>query len=62
MKRSTDKIELVETQNIALSINRMRSGIYDTERWKRALYHAALMTGCATREELTAIREALKLP
>ena len=60
---STDKMELVETHNLAKSITRLRSGVggYNEERWKRALYHAL---GMSVREwEVTQkIREALKLP
>ena len=56
----TRKVELVETHNIALSIDRLRSGMYD-ERWKRALYHAMGMCniGSITMEK---IRIALELP
>jgi hypothetical protein len=61
---STDKVELVETQAIALSLKRLRDGAkngYDTERWKRALYHALTMT-YTDRAMTKAIREALELP
>ena len=65
-KRSnaTDKIELVETHNLAITLQRLRDGSkngYDTNRWKRALYHALTMT--YTDSNVTkAIREALQLP
>ena len=61
---STNKIELIETHNIALSLQRLRDGSkngYDTIRWRRALYHALTMTH--TDHSLAkAIREALQLP
>jgi hypothetical protein len=61
---STDKIELVETHNLALALQRLRDGSkngYDTNRWKRALYHALTMT--YTDHDITkAIREALRQP
>lgn len=61
---STDKIELVETQNLALAFNRLRDGSkngYDKNRWKRALYHALTMT-YTDYAVSKAIREALELP
>lgn len=57
----TKKIELVETHNIALSIERLRQPPYDRERWRRALYHALCMTSVG-RQETQKIREALELP
>lgn len=63
MKKSTTKIELVETHNLALCLNRLSDAApYDCYRWKRALYHALSMSQCTSGEELTRIREALKLP
>ena len=63
MSRKTEHIELVETHNLALSINRLRSGYpsYDEGRWKRALYHAVCMT-IHEWETKQKIREALKQP
>lgn len=62
-KGKTDKTELVETHNLALSFGRLtNSGPYDNERWKRALYHALAMDGCAGRNVLEKIRIALELP
>lgn len=59
----TDKVELVETHNLALSFGRLtNTGVYDTDRWKRALYHALSMDGCASRNVLEKIRLALELP
>ena len=65
MRRSTEKIELVETHNIALSIRRIRDAPapgYNNENWKRALYHALLMTSGAGKLTIQRIREALELP
>ena len=61
--RITDRMELVETHNLALSIARLRGGGggYDDGRWKRALYHAVCMT-VGEWEMKQKIREALKLP
>ena len=58
--RSTRKIELVETNNIALSLTRIKNtpGWCTDERRRRALYHASVMAGSVSQ----AIREALKLP
>lgn len=64
MKRITDKTELVETHNLAVSLQRLQDGShngYDYRRWRRALYHALGITGsgeCSLEE----IRKALKLP
>jgi hypothetical protein len=61
-KTNTTQIELVETYNLYLSLNRVyNSSPYDSEKWKRALYHAISMTSCATREMRVKIREALEL-
>ena len=60
--RETRKIELVETHNIALSIARMHPKGWDGPDWKRALYHAAAMSGVAKTETLKRLREALDLP
>ena len=63
MKRTTEKIELVETHNITLSLRRILSAPgYDRDDWKRALYHALLIAGCGNRVALVKIREALELP
>lgn len=59
---STDLNELVETHNLALSLERLRGAPYNDARWRRALYHALLISFCADREEASKIREALKLP
>jgi hypothetical protein len=59
--RETRKIELVETHNIALSIERLRHGPYDTERWRRALYHA-LGIASVGRGVIEKVRQALELP
>ena len=57
----TNKIELVETQNLTLSIARLRSTPYDGLRWRRALYHA-LMMELSDADMLKTIRGALRLP
>ena len=62
-RHRTQKVELVETHNLAVSIQRLRSGDggYDDGRWRRALYHAICMqvNEWDIRQK---IREALKLP
>jgi hypothetical protein len=60
-RRETRKAELVETHNIALSIERLQGAPYDSGRWKRALYHAVAMSGVGN-EYARKIREALELP
>ena len=59
----TDKLELVETHNLALSIMRLKGGAggYDDGRWKRALYHALCMTVHEYNIKRK-VREALELP
>ena len=61
---STQRAELVETHNIALALGKLTSGGggYDDGRWKRALYHALAMDGCAGRGTLEKVRIALELP
>ncbi len=61
--RETRKIELVEIQNIAMSLMRLKNapGSYD-QKWKRALYYAFLMADCGSTLEQKAVREALELP
>jgi hypothetical protein len=61
-QRETRLTELVETHNIALSINRLGGAPYDDGRWRRALYHALSMSDQAHRDILVKIREALDLP
>ena len=60
---STDKMELVETHNLAKSIARLRSGAggYDEGRWRRVLYHAVLIE-ISDYDMRKKIREALNLP
>jgi molybdopterin converting factor small subunit len=59
---NTDKVELVETHNLALALTRLIvSTPYDYNRWKRALNHAIGMT-VTNREEQQKLREALGLP
>ena len=59
-KVSTDKVELVETHNLALSLKRLQESPYDNDRWRRALYHAVGMT--CSRVAAEKIRTALELP
>ncbi len=58
----TRKAELVETHNIALSLDRLSQAPYDMWRWKRALYHALAMSHVGDRSVLEKIRTALELP
>lgn len=61
--RETRKSELVETHNIALSLDRLSGPPYDLGRWKRALYHALAMAESGPdRGTLEKIRVALELP
>jgi len=52
--------ELVETYNLANSLNRLRQN-YDPS-WQRALYHALGMSGVGSSAIRQKIREALELP
>lgn len=58
----TDKIELVETHNLMLSLNRLNSAPYDSMKWRRAFYHALAMSELRGTEILRRMREALELP
>lgn len=58
----TRKIELVETHNIALSLDRLRETYGDGVRWRRALYHAIGMANIGGDGMKKDIREALQLP
>lgn len=61
-RTSTHKIELVETGNIALALNRIIRAPGLTS-WRRALYHAIEMSDCAPGfDGRKKIREALELP
>jgi hypothetical protein len=61
--RETRKIELVETHNIALSLDRLaRASTYQEDATRRALYHALCMTGTFSAIARAKIREALELP
>lgn len=60
--RETRKAELVETHNIALSLDRLGGAPYDSHRWRRALYHALAMNGAPGHNMLEKIRIALELP
>jgi hypothetical protein len=61
-RTETRKVELVETHNIALAIDRLReAGAHDSFRWRRALYHALSMT-YTDRSTTEKIRIALELP
>lgn len=62
-QRETRNIELVETGNLAISLNRLQRipGDYQGRRWKRAVYHALQMTGVCDNT-CAAIRAALQLP
>lgn len=60
---NTDRIELVETQNLTLALNRLDDGCYDGDRWRRALVHAIGMSNLRMpREVKQKIREALNQP
>ncbi len=63
-RKSTERIELVETQNLALSFRRLRdiSGEYQSGALKRAIYHALGMSYSLTEHQRGRIREALELP
>ena len=61
-QRETALAELVETHNLVLSLNRLGGAPYDSDRWKRALYHALSMSQVCGRGETEKIRVALGLP
>lgn len=62
-KRETRLIELVETHNIVMSLNRIANAPgYDPRRWRRALYHAIGMAESPTDNTREKIRIALELP
>ena len=59
-RKETRRIELIETHNIALSIEMMQKSGY-WQPWRRALYHALSMAE-VDKTILVKIREALGLP
>ena len=59
---STQRVELVETHNIALSLRRLQDTPHDEDRWRRAVYHAICMSYSGSRETRVKLREALELP
>jgi hypothetical protein len=63
-RKSTEKVELVETHNLALSFQRLRAlpGQYNEDPARRALYHALCMSYLFDTDSRRLIREALKLP
>jgi hypothetical protein len=63
LRTETRKVELVETHNLLLSLERLSdAGPYDSDRWKRALYHALSMASAPSRSTIEKIRQALELP
>lgn len=61
-RKATQKIELVETHNLSLSIQRLRDlRPYDSGAWKRAVYHALTLNN-VDHGVIKLIREALELP
>ena len=63
MRRSTEQQELVDTHEIAKALKRLdgRSPCYDSQRWRRSLYHAILIAGVGNHYA-GKVREALELP
>jgi DNA-directed RNA polymerase subunit F len=61
--RQTELIELVETHNIMISVNRIINApnTYDQQRWKRAVYHALSLAHVGDIT-IRKVREALELP
>ncbi len=64
LARVSRNIEMVETHNIALSLNRIANGPgYQRDAAKkRAIYHAVCMTCSFGSEEQKNLRIALNLP
>ncbi len=60
-RTETRKIELVETGNITLALNRLCTP-YVGMAWKRALYHAIAMSCARNDSVLEKVRIALDLP
>lgn len=57
----TRQIEMVETHNLALSIKRLKDAPGDSNKWRRALYHALAMS-YIPQTELENIRKSIELP
>lgn len=62
LQRETRKIELVETHNLALCLDRLSENWGAGDRWKRALYHAYCMSSIHSRPTAEKLRIALELP
>lgn len=59
----TERTELVETHNLALALKRLYNvKPFDTNAWRRALYHAMAMNFQGDDTMLARIRSALELP
>lgn len=63
LDRETRLIELVETNNIARALKRIKAAPngHERERWKIAIYHAMFLAGC-WKSELEKVRIGLELP
>lgn len=61
LDRDTRLTELVEANNIARSINRIKRVSGDRDKWKMAIYHAMFLSGC-WKSELERVRQAFELP
>jgi hypothetical protein len=57
----TQLVELVETHNLVSCLNRLIHP-WKSDRWKRALYHALLISGVADQADAEKIRQTLGLP
>jgi hypothetical protein len=61
--KETRHIQLVETNNIARALKRIKASPHGSDRdtWKMAIYHAMFLAGC-WHSELQKVRQALELP
>ena len=57
-RRETRKVELVETNNIAMALDRLKKH----GDWRRALYHAMCMSYTGNYVTQQKVREAMELP
>ena len=62
-EQETRLIEMVETHVLTRSLIRLNQApSYDSARWKRAFYHALLLSGVTNYDMAGKIRVAMELP
>lgn len=61
-KLTADEVELVEIGRMCKSLRRLSDWRYGSLKWRRAFYHALLMSQCLKNDRCELMRKALDLP